>query len=177
MNSAAGLGGVAELRRTFDEAFAGPAMRSTARVEPMIAIRVAGQAFAVRATEIAGVVKRSHVCPVPGRIPEFLGLAGVRGALVAVYDLAPLAGAVRRAGEPQWFAMPRGEPQLALAFDAIEGLFDAEPTSANAENATPAGAQPWRLAQIGTDMRTVMDIPAILRTIRAKAGLSAPAQE
>lgn len=177
MNSTAELGGMAELRRAFDETFALPAVRPAEDCEPMIAIRVAGQALALRALEIAALVKRNRILPVPSCVPELLGLAGGRGVLVAVYDLAPFVGLSRCAGEPQWLAIAKGEPQLALAFDEIEGLVEVGRTSVYADSAAPSPRHVRQLAQIGPGTRAVVDITAIMATIRAKAGSTGPAQE
>jgi len=172
MSRTAELRRLAEWRRAFDNSFAAPALRPAANAEPMIAIQVAGQAFALRVLEMAGLVKAKGIVPVPSRIRELMSLAGVRNTLVAVYDLAAPLGCMRRAGEPHWLALVKGEPQLALAFDEIEGLFDVERARVYTGNAATAIEPVSRLVQIGPVTRTVIDIPAVIRTIRGKAGVN-----
>jgi purine-binding chemotaxis protein CheW len=177
MNSPAGPEVLEELRRAFDQTFAAPAVRPADNLTTLITIRVAGQAFALHAKEITALAKRSRIVPVPSRVPELLGLAGVRGALVPVYDLAALLGLPRRAGEPQWFVLAHREAQLALAVDEIEGLAEIPKTDLFNDDASPSRDHVRQLARIGTGTRALIDIPAIVETIRQHAGSSEPARE
>jgi chemotaxis signal transduction protein len=177
MNSATGPEVLNQLRREFDEAFAAPAVHAAEDLTTLITIRVACQAFALRATEITALAKRSRIVPVPSRVRELLGLAGIRGALVPVYDLAALLGLTRRAGEPQWFALTHREAQLALAVDEIEGLVEVPSQCLYADDASPSGSHVRQLARIAADTRAVIDITAVVETIRQHAGSSEPARE
>jgi purine-binding chemotaxis protein CheW len=176
MNSPAGPEVLNELRRAFDEAFAAPVLHQPEDLATLIAIRVAGQPFALRATEIAALAKRRRIVPAPSRVPELLGLAGTRGALVPVYDLAALLG-LSCAGEPQWLALTHQEGQLALAFDNIEGLVEIRKTNLFADDTCPSGSHVRQLARIGAETRAVIDITAVVETIRQHAGSSEPARE
>jgi len=176
MNSAIGPEVLDELRRAFDAAFAAPAVQPVDDLATLITIRVAGQAFALRATEITALAKRSRIVPVPSRVPELMGLAGIRGALVPVYDLASILG-LSRTNEPQWFVLTQCEAQLALAVDEIEGLIEVRKTNLFTHDTFPSGGHVRQLARIGTDKRAVVDITAVVETIRQHAGLSVPAQE
>jgi chemotaxis signal transduction protein len=173
MNSATGPEVLNQLRRAFDEAFAAPAVHPAEDLTTLIAIRVAGQAYALRATEITALAKRSRIVPVPSRVPELLGLAGIRGAPVPVYDLAALLG-LSRNGEPQWLALTHREAQLALAVDEIEGLVEIRKTNLFTDDTSPSGGHARQLARIGADTRAVVDITAVMETIRQHAGLSVP---
>jgi chemotaxis signal transduction protein len=176
MNSPAGPEVLNELRRAFDEAFAAPAVDQPEDLTTLIAIRVAGQPFALRATEIAALAKRRRIVPAPSRVPELLGLAGIRGAPVPVYDLAALLG-LSCAGEPQWLALTHPEVQLALAFDNIEGLVEIRKTNLFADDTCPSGSHVRQLVRIGAETRAVIDITAVVETIRQHAGSSEPARE
>jgi chemotaxis signal transduction protein len=96
---------------------------------------------------------------------------------VPVYDLAPFLGLARRAGEPQWFALTHRDAQLALAVDEIEGLVQIPKTDLITDEPSPARGRVPQLARIGVDTRAVVDIAAVIETIRQHAGTSAPAQE
>jgi len=176
MNSTAGPEVLNELRRAFDEAFAAPVVDQPEDRATLIAIRVAGQPFALRATEISAVAKRRRIVPVPSRVPELLGLAGIRGAPVPVYDLATILG-LSRANEPQWFVLTQREAQLALAVDEIEGLIEVRKTKLFADDTSPSGGHVRQLARMGAETRAVIDITAVVETIRQHASSSEPARE
>lgn len=113
---------VAELRRVFDEARAAPfASGSEEQTESLLAIRLSGEAYAIKVREITGLANRKRIVPVPSPIPELLGLAGVRGVLVPVYSLQGLLGLAALSDEPDWLALCGREEPFALAFSGFEG--------------------------------------------------------
>lgn len=177
MNSPAGPEVVEELRRAFDETFAAPIVHQPDDLATLIAIRVAGQAFALHATEITTLAKRGRIVPVPSRVPELLGLAGIRGAVVPVYDLGLLLGLAERAREPQWFVVIHHEAKLALAVNEIEGLVEIRKTDLFTDETSQSRGQVRQLARIGADTRAVVDVAAVVKTIRQHAGSSAPVLE
>ena len=64
---------LAELRRTFDRTFAAPPAAKAETSERLIAVRVAGESFMLRADHTTGLFKASRIVPLPSRIPELLG--------------------------------------------------------------------------------------------------------
>jgi chemotaxis signal transduction protein len=108
----------AELRVAFDRAFADPVRLDTAFKEELLAIRVGGQAYAIRLSEIAGLFADKKVTPVPGGHAALRGIAGFRGAVLPVYDLQILLGHPGN-GSPRWLVIAAAAP-VALAFDAFE---------------------------------------------------------
>lgn len=176
MSSPAGPEVLNALRRAFDEAFAAPVVHQAADLATLIAIRVAGQPFALRATEIAALAKSRRILPVPSRVPQLLGLAGIRGVLVPVYDLAAILG-LPRANEPQWFVLTERDAQLALAVEEIERLVEIRKTDLVADPPSSSGGHVRQLARIGEETRAVIDIPAVVETIRQHAGSSEQARE
>src|SRR5687768_16340417 len=83
----------AGLRRDFDPSFREP-LHDIAAIQhrDLLAIRVAGAAYALRLTDVVGLHGAAKLTRVPSAVPEFLGLLGVRGLLVPVYDLARCLG-------------------------------------------------------------------------------------
>ncbi len=109
----------AELRLAFDQAFAQPVHLDTTFKEELLAVRVAGQPFAIRLSEISGLFADKKVTPVPGSHAALRGIAGFRGAIVPVYDLEILLGhAGHRAS--RWLVIAAASP-VALTFEAFEG--------------------------------------------------------
>jgi len=119
---------VAELRRVFDEARAVPFSAGTeGQAEDLLAIRISGDAYAIKVSEIAGLATGRKVVPVPSPIPELLGLAGIRGTLVPVYSLNALLGYGSQAERPRWLALCGTEECFALAFHEFEGYLSIAP--------------------------------------------------
>ena len=91
---------VAALRAGFDRGFAEPARPDLIVREGLLAIRVGQQAWAIRLSEIAGLFVDKRITPVPGGHAALLGIAGFRGAILPVYDLAIVLGHPRDSAGP-----------------------------------------------------------------------------
>lgn len=113
---------VAELRHAFDESWAIPFPEGVeGQGENLLAIRISGDAYAIKVSEIAGLAMGRKIAPVPGPVPELLGLAGIRGTLMPVYSLRALLGYGSDAEPPRWLALCGAEECFALAFHELEG--------------------------------------------------------
>lgn len=108
-----------ELRRAFDASFAAAIADRASSDEDVLSIAIAGRPYALRLSEIAGLFAGRTIVRVPSRHPEQLGLAGFRGAIVPVFDLAALLE-LPRASSPRWIVIA-ARSRVGLAFDALEG--------------------------------------------------------
>src|SRR3954447_10647187 len=117
-------GRVAELKRNFEHGFAQAAQADRKKLN-FLAIAVGGRKFALRLSEIAGLHAGKSVTRVPGGGEALLGIAGFRGALLPVYQLAALLGE-DTAASPRWLVLAAAAP-LAFAFDAFEGQLHVSP--------------------------------------------------
>ena len=160
-----------ELRRAFDRSFAAPPPSRAAETQSLIVIGLAGETLVLRAGEITGIARRKRLVPLPSRTPELLGLAGIRGALVPVFNLAALLALPPCGGEPGWFALAMREAPIALAFDEFEGQVDVERTCLYDDQTAPARPHVRQLVRIGPLVRPVIEVPSILEAIRKNAGL------
>ncbi|HUQ94027.1 MAG TPA: chemotaxis protein CheW [Bryobacteraceae bacterium] len=174
--SASANGRLAAMRRAFDGAFAAPARLHEADLEPLLLIRAGGEALALRSLHIARLARTGRILPVPSRIPELLGITGIRGTLTAVFDLAALLGFSSGGAQPLWLALTRDETPVALAFDQVEGQIAAPRTSLY-EQPSAACEHIRQVAHIEPTARAVADIPAIVETLRRRAGLINPDKE
>lgn len=111
----------AELRKAFDDAFSRP-IRPHAEVgDPFVGLRIGEVRLAVPLAEALGLARLPTVVHVPGAIPALMGLVGVRGELLPVYDAAGLIG-LQTDGPPVWM-LTCGQPErFGLVFEAVEGL-------------------------------------------------------
>src|SRR5688572_16100946 len=108
-----------DLRESFDRTFSEPVAEAAAPSVDLLAIRVGRDAFALRLSQIAALEADRAITAVPSDHAELLGVAGVRGALVAVFDLASMLG-LPRSPATRWLVRAQGAP-LAFAFDGFEG--------------------------------------------------------
>jgi len=110
------------IRKEFDNTFALAPITTTEVFENLLAIGLGGATFAIRVSEISGIYVDRCIMTLPSPIDELLGVVGLRGQIVPVYDLAALMGYVRQAA-PRWLVIVLSsglrEP-VALTFDTFE---------------------------------------------------------
>jgi chemotaxis signal transduction protein len=110
--------GLAEaLRRDFDATFAVPPPVQGV-YHDLLSIRIAGESFAVRRAEVTALLVGKRVVKLASDGHGLLGLVGIRGGVLPVYDLAFFLGVSRSEGR-RWLILS-GEPSIALAFDEFE---------------------------------------------------------
>lgn len=166
------ISGLQQLRADFDGSFGVPAAPPTER-EPVLVIRAGNESFAVRAGQIAGLLKSRKIVPLPSRIPELLGVASLRGSLLPVYDLAGLLGIPTAGTLPGWLLLVPSNPPVGLAFDEFEGRQQPEWIS----DAPGERRHVRQLVRLGPAVCSVLDIRGLAEAIRKRAGLPEPAKE
>jgi purine-binding chemotaxis protein CheW len=168
-----------ELRNTFDQARAIPFSAGAAeQVEGLLSIRVSGDPYAIRVTEISGLASDRKVVVFPSCIPELLGLAGIRGGLVSVYSLAALLGYGREADQARWLVLCGVEEQIGLAFSAFEGYLLIHSTQVYATDQRDAARAHVKHVLRSPDLVCpVLSIPNILELIKRRCDNSRPSKE
>lgn len=166
---------LADLRREFDGTFAVP-LRVAGGRESLIALRVAGEGLAVRTMQIAGLAKRRPIVSVPSSVPGLLGIMGLRGTLLPVYDLAALLG-LRAAAGGSWLMLANPESPIGLLFDEFEGQVEIEPACLYESEGSRSRGHLRLVARVGTGHRAVIDIPGIVAQIRKTAAVPEPVKE
>lgn len=150
---------LAELRETFDAGFAVPRGEAPPPGRRLLAVRAGGVPLAAPLEDLAGVHAAQRIIPLPDSAPGLLGLAGIRGRVVAVHDLAAAIGAGALTGAPRWLLVAGGAEPLALAVDAVEGhLSLPRGEGAEAPVIEHAGAR-W----------SVLDVRALVAAIEERA--------
>jgi purine-binding chemotaxis protein CheW len=174
MNTATGPRGslLLELRSGFDASFAAPPpVRETP--ESVLQIRVGGERFAVRPEHTGGLAKVRKVVPMPGRLPELMGLVALRGAILPVFDLAALLGIAPDATPPEWMILAAGDTAAALAFHAFEGQGAPEWLGEHAD----ADGKSVQLVRTGTVICALLDLPRLFASVQSRAGTSKSIKE
>ena len=168
----AALEGVAaELRKSFDESFARPHQHTAPDVEDFLAIRVAGDAYALRLREISGIIAGPKVTPVPASAPGFLGLAGIRGGVVPVFGLAPLLGYEQASAESRWMGLCGTEDLIALAFPDLEGFLRLPKSSVLPDETIRAGRRYVNeVARTDAGPRAIVAVPLVVAAIFSRRG-------
>ncbi len=175
----------ADFRNAFDKAFALPRITGQdASGEDFLTIRIADDGYAVRLNEIAGLVKGRRIVACPRVVPEFQGVAGVRGKLVSVYSLAVLLGYGDGVGDAPWLLLcgartaEGAEENIGFAFPEFLGFVRALPAQIHSasDRDAPSG-QSVRTAEflrIGGEVRAIV---AIRRLLKRCLGQTAPEGE
>jgi chemotaxis signal transduction protein len=163
---------VEALRREFDAAFARPVREAAEATEDLLEIRVAGSPYALRVAELGGVSAGHRVTAVPSAQAALLGLVGIRGVLVPVFDLARLLGESALEEAPRWVALSRGDSPVGLAFASVDGHLTVSPS---ALQASAGGGQTLveQLVRSEAGLRPIVSVGKVLSLLRGGAGADA----
>ena len=92
------------------------------RYQTLLSFRVGARLFAVDESKVATVANWRQPTPLPHAPPAVMGVVSLQGRMLTVLDLRRLADTGNSEnGTPQHVIALRGDEQLALAVDAIEG--------------------------------------------------------
>lgn len=168
---------IQSLRDAFDRSFSeAPPVGGALAVPRFLGLRVAGDPFALRMTDVARLHTGGTVVPIPTSSPTLLGIASVRGSLIAVHDLHVLLG--YPAGGPRrfWILVRRRDHPMGLAVDGLDGQFEADATSPSEVAGGPArytrGA-----TRTGAAIRPIVDVASILGALARTTSGPPPAEE
>jgi purine-binding chemotaxis protein CheW len=167
-----------ELRRAFDLSFASPPPEPSLEVEDLVAIRVAGDPYAIRLRDIAAIVAQRRIVRLRAAAPAFLGLAGNRGDIVPVFALSSLLGYAEDANSLPWIALCGAEEPVGLAFPELEGHLRLTNSALRREEG-PRAARPYvnEVAIAGAQVRAVIAVPLVVAAIRDRRGPHRPGKE
>ena len=166
---------VAELRQAFDESFTKPAVRQQEPDADLLLVRTRQTELALLTSDFAAIARCPALTAVPSGHRALCGLAGVRGALVAVYRLATLVGDERTGPDGGWVGLLRADPSAALQFDELVGYVRiprSEIRSAAAREQVPGATE---IVRVGNQSRAVIRMSTLLedghlRAVRTPKG-------
>jgi chemotaxis signal transduction protein len=165
---------LAELKHAFDASFAASIVKRDEAPRSALYIRTRGRQLAVRVDELAGVEPCRRLVRTPNRPRGLLGLTGVRGQLVATYDLAALLGAPAHAeGAPEaplrWMLLCDGNPEISLAVEQIEGYVRFSDGDLRREDGENAGEHVREALKQDGILRSIVSVSALMATITRRA--------
>jgi chemotaxis signal transduction protein len=115
-----------ELRSSFDQTFQQARVERDHELVHLLVVRIGAARFALKVCDLAGLARAQTIVPIPATDPGLLGLAGLKGRLVAVYSLAAEIGTAALTTAPdRWIVLCRCDRGIALAFNAAEGTMMA----------------------------------------------------
>lgn len=164
-------GAAATLRAAFDGGFAEPQAAEPAAHTDLLAIRVGEHPYALRLTEVLAVHTDRKLVPVPGPRPELLGLVGLRGLVVPVYDLRLLLGYA--AGPvPRWLAVARSGSPFAVAFEVFEAHLRVADSEVISAETGAVALHPFVRGSIRTSSgpRPLIHLPALIGSVTRGTG-------
>lgn len=167
-----------EFRRAFDQVYALlPPNLTAEHTENLLAIRLAGDPYAIRVSQISGLAADRKVSVLPSPVPELLGVAGIRGELVPVYSLSSLVGHDRD-GSARWLALCGVEEPVGLAFSDFEGYLNVPSIQVYPTGQNHAIREHVHDAvRIGDLVRAIINIPSVIETIKRRCGQGRVSQE
>ena len=150
------------LKAEFDRSFADAHREDRREFESFLAVRLAGDPYALRLKDIAALAARPRIVPLPSRRAEFLGMTGHRGSLAALFSLPLLLGYGRVGGAPRWFVLPRAASRVALGFDDYDGYARVATTEIHAVGEGARRRFASQALRHGDVVRLIVDLPALL---------------
>ncbi|MBI4264652.1 MAG: chemotaxis protein CheW [Acidobacteria bacterium] len=155
----------AELRRAFDRSFAETAADQARAYEDLLAITVGDVPYALRMAEIASLHVDRPVTPLPGSAPELLGLTGLRGAMLPVYDLRVILGRAQGPTRtPRWLVVD-AQARAALAFDRFDAHLRVGRERLVPQRAHAASQYAQEVARMDDDVRPIVSVASVLDAI------------
>jgi chemotaxis signal transduction protein len=144
------------LRRAFDDAFALPAAERPP-TDDFIAIGIGSAAFALRLRDVARLSPMPRVASVPTTRPHVIGIASVRGRLVAVHSIAMVLG--YPSTSCRWLAQCAEAVSIGLAIERFDGFLRASASDVHDD-----------VVRVGDIPRRIIDVKALTKIIDPTAG-------
>lgn len=168
-------GRAAKLRCAFDRSFAEKPSGEVAAFADLLAVRVAGDPFAIRLRDVAGLFADKSVTAMPSPVAELVGVAGFRGEVVPVYDLRALLGYAP--GEAsRWLllvttpSLPGVPPRpVALAFEHFEGHLRVGLDDIVAEASRAGTGHAGEVVRVSGLTRPIVHVASMLEMIQKRA--------
>lgn len=160
---------VDQLRREFDDSFAAQAVAGDVRSGELLAIRLRGDPHLIRLADINRLLRAGALLSYPATATAWLGLAGVAGSVLPVYDLGVLVG-YPPDGLPGWIALCAAAP-VALAFDSFDG--QVRHMDEQALDGAPSDALVSRVVRVAGGSCPLIEIGVLVERLRASVGAPA----
>ena len=165
------------LRQDFDQSFSRAAGGPQPSQLDFLAIVVAGDAYAIRLSEVQSLHADRKLVAAPSLLPELLGVCGFRSVLTPVYDLAQLLG--YGAGlSARWLIVAQSAAPVAFAFGDFDSHLRVALESVSAPDASSGGvAAVGGAVQHQGITRPLLHLPSLVEAIAQRIKALGPSQE
>jgi purine-binding chemotaxis protein CheW len=165
------------LRQEFDQSFSRAAFGPRPSELDFLALVVAGDAYAMRLSEVRSLHADRKLVAAPSLLPELLGVCGFRSVLTPVYDLAQLLG-YGPGRTARWLVVAEGALPIAFAFEGFESHLRVPLESVSA----PESSNPGMTAVSGGVRspgvtRPLLHLPSLVEAIAQRIKALRPSQE
>lgn len=161
----------AEMRRAFDQAFAHPLLARAEGGESFLAVRLGGDAYAVRLTEVAELFRDRNIVRMPSRRSDFLGLAGLRGGIVPVHSLQRLLGYPVANEKTRWLLLVAPGHSVAFAVDQFEGHLRVDRSEMLRASGSAIRPHLSEVARVKSEPRPIISLRSVLEGLQERPGL------
>jgi chemotaxis signal transduction protein len=164
------------LRQEFDRSFTRGAAGTRQAELDFLAIRVAGDPYALRLSEVRSLHADRKLVPAPSLLPELLGLSGFRSILTPVYDLAQLLG---YGPEPalRWLVVAEGASPIAFAFGGFDSHLRVQSERVSAPGTEGGDAAIGGAVQNAGITLPLLHLPSLVEAIAQRIKAFGPSQE
>jgi purine-binding chemotaxis protein CheW len=163
-----------DLRREFDLAFASAPSEAIGQTQDLLALRIAGDHYALRLRDVAGLVTGKKIVALPTRTPELLGIVGIRGRLVCVYSLEALLGYGPSAEQPPWLVLCRTDETVAFAFHECQGSFRISSSDVCVASEPDVARRHVREVARAGVVRAIVNVQSLMDTLKRRGGGADP---
>jgi purine-binding chemotaxis protein CheW len=157
------------LREAFDRTFSEPELAETASSADVLAIRVGGDPYVIRLSEVDELRADQRLARLPSSVRALSGLVSSRGGLVPVYDLATLMG-YEPPATCRWVAGIAGPKRVAIAFQTFEGHHRVPAETVPSVRGAEASGHAHGAVAVTGGLRPIIEMSSILQTITTLAG-------
>lgn len=161
----------AQLRQEFDQSFAAKPLSAVQELEALLEIQVGGDAYAIRLSEITGIITGRKLVSVPAVAPHFVGVSGIRGGIVPVFSLASMLGRAHGPDSVRWMVLCGTDEPIALGFSGFEGYLRAPKSSLHKDEKLQS-THKYVDAVVTSEsgLRAVLGLSLVVATIRNRKG-------
>jgi chemotaxis signal transduction protein len=161
----------AALRRAFDDSFASPPASKQENLEGLLAIRIGADPYAIRLSEVSGLMADPRIVAVPSPMPQLLGIIGRRGVMAPVYDLGGMLN-YSSLSSARWMVLVGATHPVGFAFETFEAHVQVPAVALESLDEAGPGEGPDRLdvqgmIQAAGAMRPVIAMASLMRRLRS----------
>jgi len=164
------------LRQDFDRSFAQSAGGPQPEQTDFLAIRVAGDPYAIRLSEVQSLHADRKLVSAPSLLPELLGVCGFRSVLTPVYDLAQLLG-YGTGLAARWLVIAQGSSPICFAFADFDSHLRVPLESISAPEASAGMAAVGGAVQHAGLTLPLLHLPSLVEAIARRIKAFGPSQE